>query len=435
VSVTVNGNTTSVPVRFFSSAAAGSVAIDVTGNGTFATGSNAASVGLSSGTTVSLRVKNSAGILLDGKPVVVTITGVGTFSDGTKSKTVYTSGGGLATVDVTSNNSGAQGITASADGISVTGTLTYGAPGNWTARNISVFPATDATVALEAGKQKVLRFKVTDGYGNAVPNVQVNFSNSDAGFFYNGGNSASAITNDQGIASVAITSFASSYGASNVTATIAGAPYNFQGTGIPALGDTECTYPVDNPTTGFKAGNCTTKAAVQFSPLPTLGGTSLRVNSGYVNLSGVVAPNASVGLYIGSVLVATTTSNATTGVYTFRRAVSATTSFTVKSGGLSSGVFKVTVKFLTIVSLKTTAGKVLVTAGVYPHVANVTVYFYTVTSGKRHYIGSSKTNASGYAVFTLKTVKGHTYTITAAALASAGRATSSYATARAIVSK
>jgi hypothetical protein len=308
--------------------------------------------------------------------------------------------------------SGAQLIKAVVDGVTSTGTITYGAPAVSAARNISVFPATDATVALEAGDLKNLRFIVVDAYGNGVPGVTVNFNNAGAGFFFGGTNSASAITNTDGIASVAVTSLASSYGASTVTASYAG---------------TRCGEAIGTPAGTTIAANCSTTATIQWSPLPTIGGTTVRTGTGSVTITGVVAPGVTVALMQGAVQVATTTSNATTGVYTFTRTINKTTTYTVKSGGLSSSAFKVTVRFAAKLTLGVSkAHNVLGRVAIGPKVSNISVRYYGKWSGRWHYLGTAKTDSTGVARKWFDTTAGRTYVLAARAMGATGRTTSAY---------
>jgi hypothetical protein len=250
--------------------------------------------------------------------------------------------------------------------------------------------------------------------------VAVTFNLAGAGFFFGGTNSASAVTNTDGIASVAVTSLPTSYGASTVTASYAGA---------------FCASAIGVPAGSTTAGNCSTTAVVQFSARPTIGGTTFRTGAGSVVITGVVAPSINVDLYVGAAKVASTTSSAT-GVYSFTRTVSTSTTFTVKAGGLSSSLFKVTVRFGSILTLSSTVkGKVVAKAVVYPAVASVEVRWYVVRGTSKVYVGHSNTNASGVATFTFAVKSGSTITITNRVLAFNGRAASTYSRAKSIKSK
>lgn len=429
IAVSVNGGSAvNATVHFYANAAAAAATVDVATNSTsptFNAGTNAAAYSLDPSTSqyVSVKVTNSAGTPLTGKTVTFTLAGGATLAGSTATTgTAVTNGLGVATISVVSTKSGAQTVTATVDGVNGTGTITYGAPGYWTARNIKVTPSSDATTAIEAGDLKNLRFLVTDLYGNPVPNVDVQFSNAGAGFFFGGTNSAFATTNSEGIVSVALTSLPTSYGAATVTATMG----QYQ--------SSDCGSGAGSPA-GSTAGNCSTTAVVQVSPRPTIGGTSFRTGAGSVSITGVVAPNIAVDLYVGAAKVASTTSNAS-GVYSFTRTISTTTSFTVKAGGLSSSVFKVTVQFGSILTLSSTVkGKVVAKAAVYPAVASAEVRWYVVRGTSKVYVGHSSTNASGVATFTFAVKSGTTITITNRVLAFNGRAASTYSRAKSIKSK
>ncbi|MCU1677037.1 MAG: hypothetical protein JWM93_1795 [Frankiales bacterium] len=412
-------------VVWYANANAAAVAIDANAGAVdFAAGSNNSAVGLSPAQrTVYVRVTAADGTTqLDGKLVTLSLSAgkIVSSSDANVSisadgKTAVATTGwydtGIVGFVVESTVSGPLGLTATADGINATGVLTVDAPAVSAARNILVTPLTDATVALEAGDLKNVRFKVTDGFGNGVPGVLVNFNNAGAGFFFGGTNSASATTNTDGIASVAVTSLSSSYGASTVTATI-------------ATSGTQCTALAGAPNAAFTAGNCATTAQIQWSPLPTIGGTTVRTGTGSVRITGVVAPGVSVALMQGSVQVATTTSNATTGVYAFTRTISTTTSYTVKAGGLSSGVFKVTVKFLAKLTLSVKAHKVTARVAIGPKVSNVEIRFYVRTNGVYKYAGHVRTDANGIARKTFTNKAGTTYYYGAMAVGNYGRSSS-----------
>ncbi len=432
-------------VYYYANAAATTVALDVTGTlgaGQFASGNNNGNVGfnaLVAGNGIAVHVTNN-GTDLAGKLVTITSSNGGLLAspgdananvsaDG-KTLTTRTNTSGVATAGFKSTVSGATLIKATADGIVTSGTLTVAGPDKSMARHIAVFPATDATVGLEAGDLKNLRFLVTDGYGNPVAGVAVDFNNAGAGFFFGGTNSnVGVITNSQGIASVAVTSLTTTYGAATVTATIENGPGTLNG-------GTQCASPANNPVTGWTAGNCSASAQVQFSKLPSIHGTTYRVGTGTVGIAGYVGPGITVALLENGVQVATTTSSSVKGYYRFNRTITKTTNFSVKAGGLVSGTLKITVKFKAIVtSLTTTAGRVNITIGVYPHVSNIVVHFYRIYGGAYHYVGAARTGSTGFAHFTLKTTKGTTYTVSAVAFAGAGRATSAHAVRHSIKSK
>jgi len=295
-SVTVNSTglgSAAATVEWYANAAAGVATVDVTGAASFLSGTNAATYSLNPAVnqSVAVKVTNTAGTPLAGKTVTFTLTGGATIAGGTATTgTALTGSTGVATISVNSTKSGAVLVTATVDGVNGTGTITYGASSN--ARNITPFPASDAKVALAAGDLKVLRFKVTDGYGNSrvhryspdgklirswgavgtdpgygnpVPNVNVTFSNAGAGFFFGGTNSATATTASDGVVSVTVTSLPTSFGAANVTATIdaAGQPTAIQA-GL------QCTTAAGSPVSTFTAGNCATTAVVTIGLRPTI---------------------------------------------------------------------------------------------------------------------------------------------------------------------
>jgi len=303
--------------------------------------------------------------------------------------------------------------------VTATGTLTYGA--SITARNIATSPASDAHVALEAGDLKVLRFKVTDGYGNGVPGVTVSFNNAGAGFFFGGTNSATSVTGTDGIASVTVTSLPSSFGAANVTATI------LPSAGIFMTCD-PTSYPVNSPVVGFKAGNCTTTAVVQIGMRPTVNASNTRTGAGSVSIHGVTNAGASVALLQWSgtkyVQVATTTASST-GAYNFTRTITMTTAYRVQSPtttGLQSVTHVAYVRYGVSLSLTSaTKGHVTAKTTVNPKVGNVEVRFYKLSGGKYTYLGHAFTGSTGVASKTFSATSGKSVTIVTRALATSHR--------------
>jgi hypothetical protein len=138
---------------------------------------------------------------------------------------------GQATVTVYRKLVGTSAITATAGGLTATaagvkwsnkliGTAspyTAGSSADYTARYITL--TADKTAAVSEG---IIRFtaKVTDRFGNAVDGVDVTFSETGAGRFYNAPTSNTAATNSSGEVSIDIKSDAGETGAVSVTAAI-----------------------------------------------------------------------------------------------------------------------------------------------------------------------------------------------------------------------
>ena len=375
------------------------------------------------------RVKDASGAALPGKTVTFTVAGTGGVLS---AASATTNGTGDAVITLTSTRSGAKAVTATVDGRSDTANVTFA--GSTTARNIKPTPASDAATALEAGGLKVLRFLVTDGYGNPVPNTFVDFNNAGAGFFFGGTNSnLGVVTNADGIASVTVTSLASTFGAANVTASIA----TTQTLGVLRACDPTDAVGVDAgaagfPVATFTAGNCSTTAVVSIGKTPTISGTSVRTGAGTITVRGVTNGGSSVALLEWKstkyVQVATTTASAS-GAYSFSRTISKSTTYRVKSptvGGLTSAKKVVTVKFgISALTSSRSGAKATVRATINPKVGSVEVRFYSVSkSGKRTYLGKDNTNSNGTAVRTFTVKSGSK--IAVRAIGEAGRATSAY---------
>jgi adhesin/invasin len=208
---------------------ASTVTVDTSGAGTSdatcaVTGHTAATnVALQHTTEVCAVVKNATNEALAGKTVTFTVSdgqvaahGALAASSG-KTYTATTDEAGVAFADVTSTKSGAQTVTATADGQSGTGTVTYAAPVATAAYAISLAPATGT---VNPGTQQKFTATVTDKFGNPVSGVSVNFTQSGPGSL-GGASSASVTTAADGTAAVTLSTTAADSGSGSLTATIA----------------------------------------------------------------------------------------------------------------------------------------------------------------------------------------------------------------------
>jgi len=260
----ISGNPQTSTVDYITgSTTASTIAVDVSGNGNGTTcpatsnSSTTKSSALGASNNVCAIVKNSDGQVLAGKTVTITvdkgtITAVGnggTISTDGTSATEDTNSNGIVTATVTSNNSGDQKITFTADSTSASGTVTYAAPTAQEARNVSIAP-TKPSIA--PGSSQVFTATVIDEFGNPVPGVLVNFTKTGPGTF-NGASSASATTNAQGNASVTLTTTSGDSGSGTVTADITdNSPFTFNNCGM-AAGQNDFGPDANAKT----AGNCT----------------------------------------------------------------------------------------------------------------------------------------------------------------------------------
>jgi adhesin/invasin len=227
--VTDGFNGTANVVYVTGSTSASTVTVDTSGNGT--SDANCAASGHTAATGVALQhqtevcavVKNATGEALAGKTVTFTVSngqvdahGGLTATSGTTFQAT-TDAAGVAFADVTSTKSGAQTVTATADGQSGTGTVTYVSPAATAAYSIALAPAAPT---VNPGAQQKFTATVTDKFGNAVSGVSVTFTQSGPGSL-GGASSQSVTTGADGTAAVTLTTASSDTGSGSITATIA----------------------------------------------------------------------------------------------------------------------------------------------------------------------------------------------------------------------
>ncbi|MCW2669021.1 MAG: hypothetical protein JWO27_918, partial [Frankiales bacterium] len=338
-------------------------------------------------------VKTAGGALLTGKNVTFTLTGVGSFAkaDGTaltSPQTVTTDQNGVATILVVSTKSGAQNLTATIDGKSDTGTVTYTAATVTDARNIDLKPDTST---ISAGKSQELTALVTDRFGNPVQGITVNFTETGAGSFSNGTSSTSGVTGSTGTVTVTFTSPAGSTGTDAVTATIGN-------------GSTQCANAAGNPA-GTTAGNCsdTSTYTFQSSAAPTITVSPTALNVGQyatVVVHGTAGDAVQLLAYsrpsttYGVVRNGTIGSN---GTVTFQVGPRTNTRLFAKTAGGSSTSAVISVRPAESL-FGTATGKVgSFHGGIVPGHSGVTVRLFTVKNGVRSSspVGTAVTDANG----------------------------------------
>jgi adhesin/invasin len=182
-------------------------------------------VALAHTTEVCAVVKNATGEVLAGKSVTFTVSNGQVAAHGgltTTSGTTYTAttnSAGVAFVDVASTKSGTQTVTATVDGQSGTGTLTYLGPTAAQAYKVAVDPA---TTTITPGTSQKFTATVTDKYGNPVPGVTVVYTQSGTGTV-GSGSGGTTITGTDGTASVTVGTTATDTGTGTVTFSIGSA--------------------------------------------------------------------------------------------------------------------------------------------------------------------------------------------------------------------
>ncbi len=149
-------------------------------------------------------VKDANGSIIVGAPVTFTITGPGTDVLSTY-KTVNTSTSGVATSYVYGWVAGTYTVTATAGGVSGTGTITFGQVGTGDERTIS------ATVS-----GSIVTAKVVDRFGNPVSGVNVYATKTGAGYFGAGTTKATTTTNAAGEAEFVIAGGAATVSVSTI---------------------------------------------------------------------------------------------------------------------------------------------------------------------------------------------------------------------------
>jgi hypothetical protein len=160
------------------STVAGTVTTDIAAGATGATGASS---------SVKATVKDAAGNVMAGVPVVFTVTGLTGAEVHTTKVTVYTGVDGTATSLVSSYAAGKATVTATAGGKTDSDSVYFKQKGPAEVRTIA------ATVA-----GRVITATATDRYGNPVEAVSLQASIDGNGFFGTGTNIASANTDKNG---------------------------------------------------------------------------------------------------------------------------------------------------------------------------------------------------------------------------------------------
>jgi hypothetical protein len=152
------------------------------------TGINAGSSGASATTaTVTATVTDASGSIVVGVPVTFTISGT-TAAVTSTTVTSYTGSTGIATAKVYGWATGSYTVTATADGIAATGSVSFAQEDPTNARNVSATAQGAIVTAL-----------VKDRFGNAVKGVMIYATKTGTGYFGNGLSSTSGTTNSAGI--------------------------------------------------------------------------------------------------------------------------------------------------------------------------------------------------------------------------------------------
>jgi hypothetical protein len=141
----------------------------------------------------SATVKDASGNLLTGTPVTWSISGTTGAAVLSTSVTTYTNASGVASTSVYGWVEGTYTVTATAGGVSGTGTITFAQTAAGEERTISA-----------TADGQVVKAKVVDRYGNAVPSVTVYATKTGEGYFGNGVTRTSTTTDSTGTAEFVI---------------------------------------------------------------------------------------------------------------------------------------------------------------------------------------------------------------------------------------
>jgi len=150
-----------------------------------AAGATGAQAGAAS---ITITVKDASGNLLAGVPVTVTTASAGTAVLST-SATVYTGAAGTATASVYGWTEGKKTFTATAGGVSASGTVNY-----------KQQTATEVRTISAAISGQIVTVTAKDRFGNTVEGVTIYGTRTGTGFFGNGASSSSAATDKTGVA-------------------------------------------------------------------------------------------------------------------------------------------------------------------------------------------------------------------------------------------
>jgi Bacterial Ig-like domain (group 1) len=410
----VNGSTT-----------ASSVTVDTSGNGsslvcpgTGAPNNTNLTIGVSD-TTVCAIVKNSnsPAETLAGKSVTFTVSigkvdATNPTATSTTTYTVPTGPNGIATAVVSSNTSGTQTVTATADGASGSGTLTYALPTVDKARNIVVSPT---SASITAGNQQKFTWTVTDQFANPVAGATVSYTQAGAGLS-GATSSGTLVTGADGTASVVITTASTDNGAGSVTGTLQQA--------APPAPLNQCNDAAGVPASATTAGNCTAAATytVLGSSLPTsvalkiAGGVTKghqeTVTATVTNANGSPAGNQVIRFLVtgaNGLIGSSVTNSAGVATFTYlasHAGVDAITAYddinndNVQEGDEPGHHAKATITGVTdrpTIHLTSGPGSVTVHVATHPAMAKVLVTYYVKRYGAFRKIGTSRAGTLGRA--------------------------------------
>jgi len=160
------------------------------------------------------------------------------------------------------------------------------------ARFIDLTPEGPTTTV--SGTDRTFTATVTDATGAAVQGVNVDFLiQGTVGTFANGATTTTGNTNALGQVNVVVRSVTGQTGQATVTASIRADQTGVGGTPAAGANETQCDEPVNSPTTGNAAGNCSDAEVTNFSPTspsPTATATGTTSPSPTATATGTQSP-------------------------------------------------------------------------------------------------------------------------------------------------
>jgi hypothetical protein len=352
---------------------------------------------------VSTTVTNSDGTALTFQPVTVTVdrgwvgASGSTAATGTTSYKTTTDASGKFTAYVGSTRSGTQAITISA------GTAGVGSASLlFTPASAYQVHLVRASAYVRPGGTTKYTATVRDEYGNAVGGAQLTFTSTGAAAFTTGTSPVSATTGATGTATITLGAAAAAKGTGTVVAALATVPAQAPDTTLPPTPSSAVAYKIGTPAgvvasiklkahAGYAGANEVVVALVR-------DGNGTRLAGRTVTFS-VRGPN-----HVSSTKLKTNRNGIVVSKYRTKRP--GTDTVTAVSASVRASV-KATISErprLTATSPdKHTVRLVLKTI---PKMNGVYAYIYAVTRhGVRHYLGMTRTNRNGVAVYVVQHLK------------------------------
>jgi hypothetical protein len=352
-------------------------------------------------------VKNSDGVALTNQPVTVTVdrgwvgTGGTTATTGTKSYKTTTDGAGNFTAWVGSTQTGTQSIKITAGTAGVGSTSLLYTP----ADAYEVHLASPSGLVPPGGTQ-TFTATVLDEYGNAVvAGVPLTFTSTGAAALTAGTSPLARSTDANGTASVTLAAAASATGTGTVVATLTTTPAQAADTSVPPTPSSTANYTIGTPPPG---PGVPAKIALRASA--GAAGGHEHIVAVVTGTDGHRITGARVNFAVTGVnrVRRTSVRTGSTGVAVFSyKAKRPGTDTVIATSAPARATISAAVserpRLVATSSAKHTVRLVLTTI---PRMKGFSAYVYSVSSGNvRHYLGLTRTNRHGVAVYTVQHLK------------------------------